>query len=178
MERNGNWMQTFTGRAYWPIDPRADEVDIRDIAHALSMLCRYTGHCKDFYSVAEHSIIVSTMVEPEHAMQALLHDAAEAYCNDIARPLKRSLVEYPGIERTNWLVIAERFGVPHVEHHTVKQADDDILLSEAHVLLGPHPRPWRVPGAVKRDNILIECLLPRDAERQFLKRFIQLGGTV
>ena len=66
--RKGDWMQTYTGRQFWPIDPRANEVHIEDIAHALSMMCRYNGHCRTFYSVAEHSVLVSQHVPPEHAL--------------------------------------------------------------------------------------------------------------
>lgn len=64
MEQNriGDWMQTYTGRAFWPLDPRVDEIDIDDIAHSLSMQCRYAGHCLRFYSVAEHSVWCALMV--------------------------------------------------------------------------------------------------------------------
>src|SRR5258708_302056 len=91
-DRRGNWMQTYTGRAYWPADPRAEDVCIEDIAHALSLLCRYTGHCKRFYSVAEHSILISQVVPPEYAFFGLMHDAQEAYINDLARPIKPSVI--------------------------------------------------------------------------------------
>lgn len=60
-ERAGDWMQTFTGRQFWPMDPRPEDLDILDIAHALSLLCRFGGHCQRFYSVAEHSVHVSTL---------------------------------------------------------------------------------------------------------------------
>ena len=73
--RKGNWMQTFTGRQFWPADPRADEIDIRDIAHALSMQCRYAGHCTQFYSVAEHCVLLANAI-PEQKLWALLHDAS------------------------------------------------------------------------------------------------------
>ena len=77
--RNGDWLQTFTGKAFFPLDPRPEEMDIFDIAHALSNLCRYGGHCNKFYSVAEHSVLVSILCRlyygEQVALQGLLHDA-------------------------------------------------------------------------------------------------------
>jgi hypothetical protein len=64
----GDWIQTATGRPFWPIDPRPEDIDIEDIAHALSMLCRFGGHCLRFYSVAEHSVLLSQYVAPEHKL--------------------------------------------------------------------------------------------------------------
>jgi len=166
-------MQTYTGRQYWPLDPRAEDVDIIDIAHALSMLCRYTGHCKDFYSVAEHCVYVSRCVPEEHALQGLMHDAQEAYCNDIARPLKRFILNYEEIEGRNWRVIAEKFGLPFDLHPSVKYADISVLLAEAAVLLGPAPAPWSF-GDIKAADIEIRASPPAVAESMFLARFKEL----
>src|SRR5690606_5290032 len=80
--RLGDWMQTFTGRAVYPLDLRPDDIDIQDIAHALSMQCRYAGHTRQFYSVAEHSVHVARWCRqygPAAALEGLLHDATEAY---------------------------------------------------------------------------------------------------
>ena len=110
------WLQTFTGKKIDLINPTREMVDIEDIAHALSMICRYNGHCRDFYSVAEHSVMVEAMgsqillwresernsgrlsVPPrptseivQQSLALLLHDAAEAYIGDITTPLKRGL---------------------------------------------------------------------------------------
>src|SRR4051812_30250690 len=85
-ERVGNWMQTFTGRQFWPVDPRADEIAIEDIARALAMTCRFGGHVRFHYSVAQHSFLVSLVCSPEHALWGLLHDASEAYLGDVVWP--------------------------------------------------------------------------------------------
>ena len=78
-ERIGSWLQTYTGKKFYPFDPREEEVDILDIAHALSQLCRFGGHTKEFYSVAEHCVLVSMCCPSEVKLLGLLHDAAEAY---------------------------------------------------------------------------------------------------
>lgn len=174
--RKGHWMQTYTGVPYWPLDPSPLDVNIRDIAHALSMLCRYTGHVRKFYSVAEHSVLMSYMVPEQHAFQALMHDATEAYVGDVGRPLKRSLDEYGPIEERNWWAICEKFGMEYQLHPDVKQADNDILLNEADALMGTPPLPWNVPNAVKRGGIVITGWYPEMAEIMFLDRFTDLGG--
>ena len=69
--RKGGWIQTYTGRQFWPMDPRSHEVFIEDIAHSLSMMCRYAGHCERFYSVAEHSILLARHVSYENKLAAL-----------------------------------------------------------------------------------------------------------
>lgn len=88
-------IQTYTGRKFWPLDPRPEDVCIEDIAHALSLKCRFGGHCKQFYSVAQHSVLVCNTLnanggrrDPALMMQGLMHDAAEAYLTDIPGPIK------------------------------------------------------------------------------------------
>jgi hypothetical protein len=111
----GDWMQTYTGRAFWPLAPQADDIDPADIAHALSMLCRYGGHVERFYSVAEHCVLMSYAVPPGYALWALLHDATEAYMGDMVRPLKRSMPEYQAAEARLSAVICDRFGLLRCE---------------------------------------------------------------
>jgi uncharacterized protein len=89
--KRGDWIQTYTGRRVYPLDPSPEDIDIADIAHALSNVCRFTGHVREFYSVAQHSVIVSECVPAPFALLGLMHDAPEAYIGDISRPLKKSL---------------------------------------------------------------------------------------
>lgn len=129
--RPGDFMQTFSGRKFWPLDPRSDEVHIEDIAHALSMQCRYGGHCTRFYSVAEHSVLMArTFANRDLALWALLHDAAEAYVADVPRPLKRFLPGYKEAENKVMAAICDRFGLPHEMPERVKYADECILADE------------------------------------------------
>lgn len=93
-ERKGDWIQTYTGRQFWPLDPKPEEVCIEDIAHALSQQCRYAGHTIRFYSVAQHSVEIALRVPRAAALWGLLHDAAEAYLVDLPRPVKYLMPAY------------------------------------------------------------------------------------
>lgn len=86
-----SWITTFTGKRFYQTSPHRDSVCIEDIAHALSMLCRFTGHCREFYSVAEHSIRVAYELQSQQRIHGLLHDAHEAYLGDTSGPLKKSV---------------------------------------------------------------------------------------
>jgi hypothetical protein len=170
--RRGDWMQTATGKQFWPLDPRPEEVDILDIAAHLSKICRYNGACDWHYSVAQHSVYVSHQVPPEHALAGLLHDATEAYTCDIHRPLKRHLVGYAGIEAGVWVAIARRFGLSVQLPQCVHDADDAVLLAEKEQIMRPAPADWRVPGTPA--PIKISPWTPDHAREAFLSRFALL----
>ena len=146
-ERIGDWMLTASGRQYWPLDPRIEDVRVEDIATSLAKQCRFAGHTCVPYSVAEHSYHCSYLVPREHALQALLHDATEAYVVDVPRPLKRALgAVYERIEYANWLVICAALGVPVEMHPCVKDADNAMLLAEREQLMHVGGPAWSVPG--------------------------------
>lgn len=189
----GDWMQTFTGRQFYPLDPQQYDIDIVDIAHALSMLCRYNGHVERFYSVAEHCIHLSYAVAPEHALWALLHDATEAYVGDMIRPLKRSMPDYVAAEDRIMMAISLRFGltggqrVVHDQYRLgemvglvmppeVKAADTAILLDERMALLAEPPRPWSTDGGSL--GVTIRGWSPAEAEHRYLSRFSELCTEV
>lgn len=172
-KRIGDWILTYTGRQFWPLDPRPDEVCIEDIAHALSMLCRFGGHCSIFYSVAEHSVNTSRIVSQEFAMAALLHDAAEAYVVDIPRPLKRYLSNYSTVEQVVWMSITKRFGIPNELPEEVKQADIAMLKAEASQIMAAHPTAWESYKIAA--NVKIVGLPPQYAKCLFMDRFIELS---
>ena len=179
-QRIGNWMQTQSGRAYWPTDPRIEDIDIVDIAGALSRICRFGGHlkdCYDHYSVAEHCIHVSRLVPREHALAGLLHDATEAYTGDVVRPLKQELTGYKRIEYRNWLLIARKFGLAEELPECVHHADVAMLFAEHEVLLEPSPLPGWGMGLVTpivASRGMIGPLSRRRAKWQFLERFNEL----
>jgi hypothetical protein len=177
-QRLGNWIQTVSGRPYWPLDPRPEDVDIADIAHALSNTCRYTGHCADFYSVAEHSVLVSKILPPHLALEGLLHDATEAYLADVSRPVKQleAFEEYRRIELLNWrAAIAPKFNLPWEMSPATHVADNAVLLAEKeHLMVEPiYPwMEWSVAG--EPADVIIHCFPPRVARDLFLKRFVEL----
>lgn len=169
-------MQTFTGRAFWPLDPRPDEIDPIDIAHALSLLCRYGGHTRRFYSVAEHCVLMSHAVKPEHALWALLHDATEAYLVDLPRPVKRHMPGYRAVEDELMVHVAARFGLDGAMPGEVKDADNRILLDERAALLGPQPRPWHQDlERLEPLGVIVEGWSSWTAERIYLTRLHELG---
>ena len=171
-------MQMASGRAFWPLDPHAREVCIFDIAHALAHQCRYGGHCRTFYSVAQHSVYVSRLVPPEDALCGLLHDATEAYCVDVPRPVKVALKGYKEIEQRIWLAIAERFWLPEEMPQAVHDADVAMLFLEQDQVMYPTPSSdldWGMglTTPIKADFV-IDCLPPEAAKKQFLDRFNEL----
>lgn len=172
-DRHGDFIITYTGKRFYPLDPRSEDIDIIDIAHALSMLNRFTGHTNFPYSVAQHSVIVSYAVAPGDALGGLLHDASEAYVNDLARPLKQYLYDYQGMEASILDVIEAKYGVD-TRHPSIKVADTRALVTEAAVLCNgehwyaePH---WPDP----LDTAIIEWSW-KSAELTFLSRFKELS---
>src|SRR6185312_10187038 len=149
MERNGSWMQTAHGRVFWPLDPRAEEVHLDDIAWALSYQIRFAGHALGPYTVAEHCVRVARLARSMGATRgevkaALLHDASEAYVVDVPRPLKPYLKEYKAIERRVQDAIATRFDMPLgcFEWPIVHKCDGAMLATEARDIMLPPPRDW------------------------------------
>lgn len=177
MTRQGDWMQVYSGRDYWPLSPSVLEVNITDIAHALSQICRFGGHTDRYYSVAEHSVLVSYLCPEEYALLGLMHDATEAYVGDVIRPLKRDLVGYADIEARNWNVICAHFGLrPGPLPLAVKDADNEACALETRDLMKPSPFPendWRVSYKT-RDQLHVFGFAPIDAEKMFMNRYQEL----
>jgi len=182
VERFGDWMQTTNGRQFWPLDPRADEIHLDDVAHALSNLCRFAGHCRKHYSVAEHSVRVSWLAERlvlrtdaaaedtrAAALLGLLHDAAEAYLVDLPRPVKKYIEEYATHERRLENVIADRFELDGRWWPVVHEADEVLLATEKRDLMAEEPASWGLRHAPLDDRI--EPWSANEAEQRFLLRF-------
>lgn len=170
------WMQTNSGIAF-EFPPTLDMIELQDIAHALAHQCRFGGHTKSFYSVAQHSVLVSHVCAPEAAFQGLMHDAAEAYVADMIRPLKvmPEMRPYRKMEDAVWRKIAEKFNVPVEFHPSIKLADDIVLLTEKRDLLAPSPRPWTlVNSKASTADLLPDPIIPWDPEKSkanFLARY-------
>ena len=173
--RHGDWMQTWSGGRFYPMDPQPDDIDPADIAHALSLLCRYGGHVDRFYSVAEHCVLMSQQVSPENALAALLHDATEAYVVDVPRPLKRYLPAYQTIESLVWHALAARFGVGTELPLEVEAADNRIILTERDALMPRVTLPWYQDGRYLPLPVTIEGWSPPEAEQRYLARLAALA---
>lgn len=198
MRTEDTFIRTYTGRKFWPLDPKPEEVAIEDVAHALSLICRFTGHTYCFYSVAEHSLRVSHLVEKlaladwrklvgkatgEHswarkvALWGLLHDASEAYLCDLPSPIKRAPgigQIYKGFEARLMESIAVRFELTPHEPALVKDADRILLNTEMRDLMTdciPYEGYEPLP----------ETIYPMDAQHaevEFARRFEELTKAI
>lgn len=186
-ERRGDWMQTFSGRRFWPLHPRAEDVCVEDIAHALSLQCRYGGHCLWFYSVAEHSVLLAKWVLDHGAgsiverrilaLWLLLHDGGESYVSDMVRPLKRHMPEFRNVEDGVTWAIYERFGLdPAMEPREVKQLDNRILMDERAQVMCPTGDDWHFGGETEPLGVKLQFWSPERAEQEFLAMFGHLAA--
>ena len=181
MDKKTDWMQTYTGIRFYPMEPSSDDVYIEDIAHALSLMCRFGGHCREFYSVAQHSVLVS--IHCEHKLHGLLHDAEEAYLTDMIRPVKRSLKAlgvdvFEKAAFTLSQVIAYRFGLALTREaeEDVKKWDNIMLSTEARDIMTPMAdgSQWTSADLFDKLNYKIVPVCPADAERMFLNQYRRL----
>lgn len=165
-------MQTFTGKRFWPLDPRPEEVNIIDIAHSLSMTCRYAGHVRRFYSVAEHCCHLHDAAPPEARLWALLHDASEAYLVDVPKPVKPHLTGYREAERVVMQAIVTRFELDPHEPDIIKELDNRILNDERAQAMLPTDDEWNLVGGPI--GATLQFWMPWEAKEQFLTRFRKL----
>lgn len=187
--RAGDWSQTFTGRKVYPLDLRPEEVCIEDIAHALALQCRYFGHCLGFLSVAQHSWYVSVEVARnaigDHALalEALLHDAHEAYLGDTIRPIKRNTFHHvPGeglvtrkeLERRTQRAIQLALGLRvGADHPIVGRSDNAVLATEQRDMMSRPPEKWYLTEPAI-ESFEIRSWSPERAEQMFLNRYNDL----
>lgn len=175
------WIQTFSGVAFPLFEPKPSDVRIADIAHSLSMQCRYNGHIKRFYSVAEHCWLLSHMVSVEAALPALLHDAPEAYIGDMVSPLKREMKAYAALDKAMLDFIYDCYKVKRTDPimEEVHAGDTWIAYQEARALM-VHPElvdKWPAPPEFKPKmyfDFSEVGLSPERARALFLARFADL----
>ena len=169
-----SWVQTYTGKRFYYDSIKENRICIEDIAHALSHICRFTGHCKQFYSVAQHSVYVSLNVPPEDAAWGLHHDDSEAYAGDVNKPLKNRLgAPYGDIEAKIHRLVAKTFNLRGDRPMSIHLADMRMLLTEKRDLF-KNVLPWAGYDGLEPYKFKITPWSPKVAEQKFLKRFYQL----
>lgn len=170
-EYEGHWMETYTGKKFFLLNPCNEDIVIEDIAHHLSLLCRFTGACRGFYSVAEHSVRLSHIVKQGNELAGLLHDAPEAYLADISRPVKVLFPEYRKLEGEITKAIMQRFGINGYDKADIKRADNAMLATEGRDLMD-NIDDWFLPEAPLKEEI---HPIPHEMARTlFLDRFHEL----
>lgn len=182
--RSTDWIMTASGRPFWPLEPRIEDVWIEDIAHHLAHQCRFSGACREFYSVAQHSVLVCEEVvvasserdRVVNGLYALLHDASEAYLVDVPRPLKHDpqFASYREAEATLQMVIHQAFGLsPWDEPALVKTIDRRMLRTEQRDLMPP-PALLERRDDVEPFPVTVEPWDPLEARTRFLVCFHEL----
>jgi len=162
MLRSGAWFDFCA--------PADSDFTIEDIAQGLANICRYSGQCSSFYSVAEHSVLVSE-VAAGFEFEGLLHDAAEAFIGDITRPLKQILPEYKRIEREVETAIFERFGISSMPAPEVKSADLRVLAAEQQQIMPKGTDWWVQSEKIIPAPVVVRHLPPDEAKQAFLARY-------
>lgn len=183
-ERVGDFIQMYSGNFFYPLDPRPDDISIRDIAHSLSGLPRFTAHSEKFYTVGEHSIHCANVAKVMglttlQQLYALLHDASECVVNDVARPVKQNLYQYKKLEDNIMKVIWESMGLPapsEEDYKLVKIIDNTLLLNEMFQLM-PNDN-LSIPNV---EHELINVDLSKEYSRSdikgmFLMKYTELMG--
>jgi hypothetical protein len=171
-----NSIAIYSGEIFDLENPHLSEFTIVDVAHALSHICRFTGHCNKFYSVAQHSVYVSRLCSPENRLYGLLHDAPEAFIGDVSSPLKRLLPDYRNIEENVTKAVNERFGLPLEEPPEVKVADLRMLATERLALINSplDEDKWAFLKNFEFAPFPVEPMNPSEAKLFFLSEYLKL----
>ena len=165
---------TRSGRQVSLLNPKPEQIDIGDIAHGLAFQCRFNGQTSRFYSIAQHSMMVASMLPDHLKLAGLLHDAAEAYVGDVVQPLKALLPDFQAIEERISLAIGMRLGV-NLEHHVdVKQADLIALATEKRDLLPKERCDWALLQGIRPLGRLTLPMTPEQAEAAFMRTYVAL----
>jgi len=177
----GNWIETYSGHKFYVMDPKPEDIDLEDVSHALSNACRFSGHTKYFYSVAEHSINVANRLFERYgcralALKGLVHDASESVFVDIPSPIKPYLTNYKKIEQGIQDMLYVKFcgAVPNpVEKTLIKEVDLEMLWIEGYQLMPSKTKKWDNNGdrahyePIVIGHVPLECYTPASAKGAF-----------
>jgi uncharacterized protein len=189
-DRGAKFIATYSGTHFSLEDP---QFETQDIAHSLSMLCRYNGHCDEFYSVAEHSVLVSRLVahmggSPTEQLEGLLHDATEAYLSDVPAPFKQHLADWKKVDDDLDHKLRLWAGLPLKKSHIVKEADWLALYIEAYQLFPDRGECFTGPDGMRKRALniywdcptlaYVQCYWPQEIKEIFLRRWYELSDIV
>lgn len=170
------YVSTYLGNRFYPLEPRIEQVSIEDIAHGLAFQCRFNGQTCDFYSVAQHSLIVADLVPESHRLAALLHDAGEAYLGDMVKPLKNLMPDFSRIEDQVTDIIAKTFKISFADYAPIKRADLIALATEKRDLMPYSTEAWDYLRGIEPLTTSIRPMSPMEAKTAFLDRFARYTG--
>jgi 5'-deoxynucleotidase YfbR-like HD superfamily hydrolase len=175
-------IETYSGKWFDILEPRPEQIDIESIAHALSLTCRFTGHVRYHYSVAQHSLIGSLIIPRRFALEFLLHDASEAYIGDMSRPLKHCTPAgkaYREVEAVISGMIRFKYNLPSEQTRIIHEYDNMMLYAEKEQLMGSlewtkeSTEACECPDSKAAPVTLYE-MAPREVEQRFLDQFYYL----
>lgn len=159
------------------LEPEKCSFSLRVIAHALSNICRFGGHCPQYYSVAQHSVYVSQLVPSEYAFQGLMHDSAEAFVGDVCKPLKDLLPDFKIVEDNVERALFELYSLSLPLDPSIKEADIVMLATEQKQLFG-NEDTWGYCGGRQPADLTITYMSPEQAEEFFVNRYFELMGRM
>ena len=167
-------VSTKSGRRVALLNPSPSQIVIGDIAHGLAHQCRFNGQTNKFYSVAQHSVLVASILPRELRLAGLLHDASEAYLGDVVQPLKELLPEYQAIEENFCKVLGMRFGVNLQHNDAIRHADLVVLATERRDLMPMDMADWSSIAGITPMSRTIKPMSPEAASAQFMEMFFTL----
>jgi hypothetical protein len=173
------WISLLSGGQFNYNNPEESNVDLDDLAGALSNICRFSGHLPTFYSVAQHLVNTSRIVPVEHAFDALMHDTAEAFTNDLPTPLKWALPVFKELEVKIEAAMADKFGFSFPYPDCIKSADTVMLLLEKTYVKGDTsvwPNYEGIEFEHFKDKVDLKGWTPKRAKREFLERYHELAA--
>lgn len=170
------FVSTFTGQNVSLIEPCPEHINIIDIAHGLAYQCRFNGQTSSFYSVAQHSLIVASLVPGHLRKAALLHDAAEAYVGDMVKNLKQLIPTFKEIEIKFDKAIEIALSVNFDDYTLIKQADNVALATEKRDLMPNATNEWSYLEGVVPMLKTIQPMDPITAKREFLAEYYRLSA--
>lgn len=173
--KKDEYIRTFTGKKFHIFNPKAEEVDLKDISHSLSMQCRFNSHTPCFYSVATHSIIGSKLISKPFKKEFLGHDMAEGYTGDCVTPIKRRLKAWYALEEKIERVINKKFNLPYPMSKEVKAMDNLMLRMELVYLMGCDNELDENFPLTKKQFMKEVKKSNKKIEKQFFKRFKKLS---